>query len=59
MSPALKTLVVKKVELAVETTSEVLPMGLRAGFSLGENPMMPEFARSAPPHEPPRSGWLV
>lgn len=58
--PALPTAIsVKKIELAMEETAEVLPLALRAGFVRGEDVMMPEAARSAPPHEPPRAGWLV
>jgi hypothetical protein len=49
----------KKIELALERTTEVLPpdSGQKAHFSRVTS--LPDSRREAPPHEPPRASVLV
>ena len=51
--PAEATL--KKIELVVERTAEVLPVSLRETVWVARAMALPEARRVAPPHEPPRA----
>lgn len=44
----------KKLDLALEQTSEVLPRALRLHARVAEQFPLPGSFRAAPPHEPPR-----
>lgn len=44
----------KKIELAVQDTSEWLPPDVLALVRAESAPLMPDSFRAAPPHEPPR-----
>ena len=45
----------KKIELAVQETSELLPPALRALVRTESAPLLPDALRAAPPSEPPRA----
>ena len=45
----------KKIELAVERTAEVLSPAVREGMRVARAMALPETGRAAPPHEPPRA----
>lgn len=45
----------KKIELAVEFTAEVLPPALREKVRVARAMSLPDARREAPPHEPPRA----
>ena len=45
----------KKIELAVERTVEVLPSAVREKMRVARAMALPEPRRAAPPHEPPRA----
>jgi len=46
--------VLKKIELSLEKTNEILPIALRANHYSEKVRLCPEPRRSAPPHGPPR-----
>ena len=46
--------VIKKIELSLETISELLPAALRASHRIGLAWLCPPPQRCAPPHGPPR-----
>ncbi len=45
----------KKIELAMQRTSEFLPPATRAHLSVESTPLLPDTLRDQPPHEPPRA----
>ena len=47
--------ILKKIELAVQFTSELLPPAVRAVVRADEEPRVPDAFRAQPPHEPPRA----
>lgn len=49
----------KKVELALESSMDLPALTPRGEFRRLKDFGMPEAARRAPPHEPPRGGMLV
>lgn len=49
----------KKIELAVERTSEAMPPEVRVQVSLARSSVCPPARREAPPHEPPRGLMVV
>jgi hypothetical protein len=49
----------KKIELAVHRTSEVLPPALRAMRRVVRSILLPDTLRAAPPHEPPRARLVI
>lgn len=44
----------KKLDLAIEQTSEILPLALRPNTRATESFSPPDSLRATPPHEPPR-----